>query len=399
MDFLLVQKLVDVLSGLDVHLVPNTHEGVEVLIGSLFKDILPSEDAGQAAMRTLQTLEPGTIYLLSSSVDLQYGVFQQEETGQMLLVGPCRASRHSETEAADYLRQHGMPEHRIRGMLAFCRQQPAVSTEKLHGLLQLLGQQLTGREEPLPVKVIDHHWPRERQRALLNMDAFEELEQIRRVETRYAASAALTEAVKQGNLSLAYQFIRKMNQVPDDLMRSYDNLRNNQNLCIILNTQLRHAMEEAGVSPYRLDQLSGGIARQIEKMKSVSAVRGYFAEILRQYCELAQQREQKDLSSLSRLAVSYVRSHLADNLSVKDTARALTVNPDYLSAKFHQEVGIPFTAYVNRERVRMAAALLQKTDLQIQQIASAVGYNNTSYFARQFLRYQGVSPSAYRRGY
>ena len=72
------------------------------------------------------------------------------------------------------------------------------------------------------------------------------------------------------------------------------------------------------------------------------------------------------------------------------------VNANYLSSRFRQEVGMTFTEYVNRERIRQAAALLLQTKLPVQHIATAVGYNNTSYFAKQFVRCMGVSPSAYR---
>ncbi len=224
-----------------------------------------------------------------------------------------------------------------------------------------------------------------------------ELEYIRQVESRYEASAMLTEAVKQGNLSLAQHFILGMSHMPEDLTRNPNPLRNAQNLCIILNTQLRHALEEDGISPYHLDQLSGSIARKIEKFTALSAIRDYFMEILHQYCQLAQQTYLKNLTPFARMAVTYIHTHLSDNLTVKEAAKALLMNPDYLSAQFHKEVGIPFITYVNRERVQQAAALLRRTDLQIQQIASAVGYNNTSYFAKQFQRFQGVSPRAYRR--
>jgi AraC-like DNA-binding protein len=60
-------------------------------------------------------------------------------------------------------------------------------------------------------------------------------------------------------------------------------------------------------------------------------------------------------------------------------------------------MGMTFIDFVNKERTDQAASLLRHTNLQIQQISAAVGFNNTSYFAKQFLRFQGVSPSLYRR--
>ncbi len=397
MDFLFTQQLVDILCGMEVHLVPNTQEDVLRLVDNLIRDMLPAQQVEQAALQSLHIFQPNCIYLLSSSVDVQYAIFRQEKTGQFLVLGPCRAGTHTESEAAAYLRRHGLRESRIQSLLDFCRQQPLVPCERLLPLAQLLAMQLTGSGEPFPYQQLDSLWRDSQRRQLLSGSDSEEVAHIRQVETRYAASAALTEAVKQGNLSLAYRFIQKMNAIPHDLIRSPNALRNSQNLCIILNTQLRHTLEEAGVSPYRLDQLSGGIARQIEKFKSTAAINAYFGQILGQYCALAQEDAQKDLSPWARVAVTYIRTHLSDNLTVKDAAKALLMNPDYLSARFHREVGMPFIAYVNQARVQQAAALLRRTDLQIQQIASDVGYNNTSYFAKQFVKYMGMTPSSYRR--
>ena len=110
-----------------------------------------------------------------------------------------------------------------------------------------------------------------------------------------------------------------------------------------------------------------------------------------------QEHAYPNLKPLTNLAVTYIKSHLADNLPVKDTAKALTVNANYLSTLFHKEMGMTFIDFVNKERTEQATALLKHTNLQIQQVASMVGYNNTSYFAKQFVRFQGVSPSQYRR--
>ena len=224
----------------------------------------------------------------------------------------------------------------------------------------------------------------------------EKITHMRQVEMRYEFSAVLTDAVKQGNLSLAMHMISQYSPATQTTVRNTNPLRNAQNYCIVLNTQLRHALEESGVHPYRIDRLSNQIGMQIEQLKTLPEIHEFFGKIVRQYCRLVQEHTYPDLKSLANLAVTYIKEHLTDNLTVKDTAKALTVNADYLSALFHREVGISFIDFVNRERTKQAAGLLRHTNLQIQQIASIVGYNNTSYFAKQFLRFQGVPPSKYR---
>ncbi len=396
-DLQFIQELVDCTCKMQVQLVPNTREGMRECIRGVFQDRILPEQADNALLRSLQDLEPDCIYELSGPVDLQFAVFCCAATGQLLMLGPCRRGDMSREQLLRNLQPLHMDAEKRQGFAEYCLQQPVVSYETLHTLAALLARRMLGRDGPVPFQTLDYQWNADNRRRIMQSAAFQELERVRIIEVRYEASAALTEAVKQGNLSLAYQFIGKMSDIPEDLTRNPNPLRNAQNLCIILNTQLRHAMEEAGVPPYRLDQVSSGIAGQIEKFKSVAALTPFYGEILRRYCALAQERDQMELSAFGRLAVTYIRSHLSDNLTVKEAAKALLVNPDYLSDRFHKEVGVPFITYVNRERIKQAAALLKRTDLQIQQIASAVGYNNTSYFAKQFLRFQGMTPREYRK--
>ncbi len=227
--------------------------------------------------------------------------------------------------------------------------------------------------------------------------AGEDIAQMRQVEQRYEYSAALTNAVQQGNLSLAMHLIGQYDPAKNTSVRNTNPLRNAQNYCIVLNTQLRHALEKSGIHPYQVDRLSNDIGLEIEQLKNISQLPDFFSGVIRRYCRLVQEHAYPNLKPLTNLAVTYIKEHLADNLTVKDTAKALTINANYLSSLFHKDMGMTFIDFVNKERTNQAAALLRHTNLQIQQIASTVGYNNTSYFAKQFVRFQGISPSHYRR--
>jgi len=224
-----------------------------------------------------------------------------------------------------------------------------------------------------------------------------DISKMRQVEQRYEYSAALTDAVQQGNLSLAMHLVGGYDPNLQTAVRNSNPLRNAQNYCIVLNTQLRHALENTGIHPYQVDRLSNEIGLEIEQLKNISQLPDFFNGVVRRYCRLVQEHAYPNLKPLTNLAVTYIKEHLADNLTVKDTAKALTVNANYLSSLFHKDMGMTFIDFVNKERTQQAAALLRHTNLQIQQIASTVGYNNTSYFAKQFVRFHGISPSHYRR--
>jgi len=219
---------------------------------------------------------------------------------------------------------------------------------------------------------------------------------MRQTEKRYEYSISLTEAVKQGNLSLALHLMGSYTPDASNPARNPNPLRNAQNYCIVMNTQLRHALEGSGIHPTRIDALSNEVGMQIERLHSLSQIPDFTSNVILQYCHLVQEHSYPGLRSVTHLAVSYIKDHLSENITVKDTANALSVNANYLSSIFHADLGVTFIDFVNRERAKQASALLKHTNLQIQQIAALVGYNNTSYFARQFKRVFNQSPQAYR---
>jgi AraC-like DNA-binding protein len=53
--------------------------------------------------------------------------------------------------------------------------------------------------------------------------------------------------------------------------------------------------------------------------------------------------------------------------------------------------------YHIRLKIRRACRLLKQTDLNITEIAFRSGFEDSNYFARQFRKIMGVSPSLYRK--
>lgn len=394
--FQLIQDMVKCLAGIDVHRIRRADESILKLIAQSPYGAVRTAIGDRAILRVFRNMRPDCIYEINGILNVCYLAIYNGEQEHYLVVGPCLTEQISDAEIRLQLRRFGMPQEHIQMMKEFVRQQSVVPYETLHQLGDILASHLNGIPSPVPYQRVDYQWDSNDPKDLMLVDHYEDLGRMRQVEHRYEISAALTEAVKQGNLSLAYRMTRQMNVEISGIVRNPNPLRNAQNLCIILNTQLRHAMEDTGIHPYVLDRFSHEIALQIEKLLSVRAADRFSQEIVRRYCELARDHAYPDLKPFARLAVTYIKEHLSDNLTVKGTAKALMVNANYLSDQFHKEMGMTFIDFVNRERTMQAASLLKHTNLQIQQIAAAVGYNNTSYFAKQFVRFCHMTPRSFR---
>lgn len=83
------------------------------------------------------------------------------------------------------------------------------------------------------------------------------------------------------------------------------------------------------------------------------------------------------------------------NLSniAKDSHQSLV----FLSKIIKQETGHTFLELLQEERFKHACKMLENTSLSIEDIALAVGYENQSYFFRQFKKRYNMTPRQYRQ--
>ena len=85
-----------------------------------------------------------------------------------------------------------------------------------------------------------------------------------------------------------------------------------------------------------------------------------------------------------------------DELSIGEVARQVNVSAGYFSLLFKKATGINFVEYVARLRVEKAKNLLHNPKFRISEIAFEVGFQSLSQFNRNFQRFAGISPRAYR---
>lgn len=98
-----------------------------------------------------------------------------------------------------------------------------------------------------------------------------------------------------------------------------------------------------------------------------------------------------------REAMYYIDSHLHKELTLKEVADYVHLNPSYFSVLFKEQVKLTFSEYLTRRRIQHAKELLISTKLPIGIIAEKSGYKTTKYFIKIFKRLEGMTPSAYRK--
>ena len=97
--------------------------------------------------------------------------------------------------------------------------------------------------------------------------------------------------------------------------------------------------------------------------------------------------------------ISYIASNFQfPNLSLEKIGRELHFHPIKVGSIINKTFHIGFKQYLNKIRITEAKRLILETDLQINDIADAVGFSNTTHFNRVFKMIENISPSEYRKG-
>ncbi len=220
---------------------------------------------------------------------------------------------------------------------------------------------------------------------------------VQLAERKYAVENALLYAVSQGLLNKAEMFFA--NIAPSKVLepRHPDPLRNAKNFMIVLNTLLRKAVERGSVQPVYIDEVSSDFALKIEASSNLDECDDLFRYMVRKYCRLVNKHSQKGYSLPVQKVITRIDTDITADLSLKEIARLLNVNPSYLSTLFKKETGMTLTDYVNKKRVERAKQLLHTTNMQIQLIAQNCGILDVNYFTKMFKKYTGKTPNEYRK--
>lgn len=138
----------------------------------------------------------------------------------------------------------------------------------------------------------------------------------------------------------------------------------------------------------------------IEKIPSISAEKtASFAKIMTicaEYMTLinALPGNKPSTAELTRL---YVYENFREKITMKDICAALGRTKSAICPAFKEKYGITVMDYLAGLRIDEAKKMLLETDMTVSEISDDIGFSDTSYFSKVFLKIVGITPTHYRR--
>ena len=94
--------------------------------------------------------------------------------------------------------------------------------------------------------------------------------------------------------------------------------------------------------------------------------------------------------------MNLVREHYREERLIGFYADKLCITPKYLSKVVKEHTGRSAGEWIERHVILEARAMLQSSDMTIQQISTSLNFPNQSFFGKYFKRATGLSPKQYR---
>ncbi len=107
----------------------------------------------------------------------------------------------------------------------------------------------------------------------------------------------------------------------------------------------------------------------------------------------------ESLLSDHRLAfvIRYIRENLGQDFSVESLADKACMSKSHFFKCFKNTFGVSPIEYVNAERIKQAKKLLLDHRKTLSEVCFQIGFNNLSYFIRQFKRHEQMTPTQFRK--
>jgi AraC-like DNA-binding protein len=95
--------------------------------------------------------------------------------------------------------------------------------------------------------------------------------------------------------------------------------------------------------------------------------------------------------------LDYINMSYQEEITLDSLSNVANLNKFYLCRIFREVLHLSPIEYINKIRVEKASELLRNTDMSISEIAFEVGYNNISYFIKNFKKFMNITPLQYRK--
>ena len=126
---------------------------------------------------------------------------------------------------------------------------------------------------------------------------------------------------------------------------------------------------------------------------------GYLYDFLIELYRVTSSAATRKITSSAVLkALDYINANYNSAVTMEQLCSVAGVSQQHLCRLFRSALGSRPMEYVAKRRIQTAKELLNSSDYSVDEISERVGFCSGSYFCKLFKRYEGMTPTEFRRG-
>lgn len=216
--------------------------------------------------------------------------------------------------------------------------------------------------------------------------------------TPYEYEKNLMQAIRSGNLEEAEKWSHLVDTTGKSGTLSKNPLRQAQIMFVAFITMVTRAALDGGASEDLAYAMSDSYIQTSENSRNIEYIEKLKKRALQDFVSAVNHRKNSlPYSKAVRKAVTYMRSHMQEKITLELLAEASGLSTSRLAHLFKEETGVSPMEYLRKERVDAAKSLLLDSERKIYEISEILGFTNESHFIKIFKESEGITPAEYRK--
>ena len=311
---------------------------------------------------------------------------------QWIVLGPFCMAIWNESNAISILAKNGLGDAALLPYKSYRCGLPVMSEEYVIKIAALLLTNTVGNP-PRELEIINMAAKKLDDLPPQISEVYNDFSQVNR---RYAWENDLMNAVRQGQTARALNLFEGNDGLWTGIRFLSDSISDQITAACAMRVLVRHAAQQAGLTPVFIDALSQEYAQKMHHTTDAQQLNDLLHQYIAAFCRAVRDSRKKEYSNHVQRSVQYIELHLSQPISMDILCDLTGITRQRLGALFKKEIGKTVKQYIMQRRCECAAELLLDSQLQVQEIGRNVGYEDGVYFARVFRSVMGQSPQEYR---
>ena len=332
------------------------------------------------------------------SPDIEYGLVHINGTASDIIIGPAYTVDLTADLVRQMMRELSLPSSYREPLTEILGAIPRISHMQFAFYLVFFHQIVNGEVIDMKDLFIEDSSYTDIRRKNHTENLVQDKEE-ENLHNSYYYELEMYQKIKEGNVEKLNEFFSVPNLHLKEGKMAQSPLRHTKNIFITAAAKACFlGAIPGGVDIETAYQLTDYYIQECERLQSIDQINHLRYMMLTDFCQRAGSTLiPEGISPDLFRAMTFVRSHTNEPISIEDVAAFVGRSTSYLMKHFKDDLGIRLGAYITRCKLEEAKSLLTFSEMSLSEISAYLCFSSQSYFQNLFKKQYGVTPMQYRK--